>query len=449
MSNKRGHDSGYEDEQNDVHILCQKSSLGEIITFLQSSPRGSRLHWYYDGETALHATVLSGRKDVCEVMSILLDHGADINAQTVVEGNTALHLVILHGVFPRDVDTIVFFLERKADLNIRNKKLRTPYDCAIANGHYELAGIVNGTVPPDKAKELYLQKCRSKYGPEIIQAILESNGTKLKHCLELGGDPNVLNKHGAGAIHYTVTHCKLPVYDTLLLLLESGADANLKDEEGDSALNLVIKNTKLRNSGVMVQCAQLLIDWGALAESRDVDGKNAHDLALEKNYTDVAAVLKKKEFIPTPTPDIPIEKSPSPELPELPEQEPEPIPVPAPVKDEPKPEPLKSLPEVTLLEDENERHKEIKSLLDKGVDINQRQESTGNTALHICAERNYGSTAQLLLDHNIDSKLVNKKGQTAYVVARMNKSTPVMKAIFDKQKKDHSSAQDSSACIIL
>ncbi|XP_055883966.1 ankyrin repeat and sterile alpha motif domain-containing protein 1B-like isoform X8 [Biomphalaria glabrata] len=423
MSNKRGHDSGYEDEQNDVHILCQKSSLGEIITFLQSSPRGSRLHWYYDGETALHATVLSGRKDVCEVMSILLDHGADINAQTVVEGNTALHLVILHGVFPRDVDTIVFFLERKADLNIRNKKLRTPYDCAIANGHYELAGIVNGTVPPDKAKELYLQKCRSKYGPEIIQAILESNGTKLKHCLELGGDPNVLNKHGAGAIHYTVTHCKLPVYDTLLLLLESGADANLKDEEGDSALNLVIKNTKLRNSGVMVQCAQLLIDWGALAESRDVDGKNAHDLALEKNYTDVAAVLKKKE--------------------------PEPIPVPAPVKDEPKPEPLKSLPEVTLLEDENERHKEIKSLLDKGVDINQRQESTGNTALHICAERNYGSTAQLLLDHNIDSKLVNKKGQTAYVVARMNKSTPVMKAIFDKQKKDHSSAQDSSACIIL
>nr|KAI8730991.1 ankyrin repeat domain-containing protein 50 [Biomphalaria glabrata] len=435
MSNKRGHDSGYEDEQNDVHILCQKSSLGEIITFLQSSPRGSRLHWYYDGETALHATVLSGRKDVCEVMSILLDHGADINAQTVVEGNTALHLVILHGVFPRDVDTIVFFLERKADLNIRNKKLRTPYDCAIANGHYELAGIVNGTVPPDKAKELYLQKCRSKYGPEIIQAILESNGTKLKHCLELGGDPNVLNKHGAGAIHYTVTHCKLPVYDTLLLLLESGADANLKDE--------------IR------------------------DGKNAHDLALEKNYTDVAAVLKKKprkisqnkaerkknvvfkeinsehEFIPTPTPDIPIEKSPSPELPELPEQEPEPIPVPAPVKDEPKPEPLKSLPEVTLLEDENERHKEIKSLLDKGVDINQRQESTGNTALHICAERNYGSTAQLLLDHNIDSKLVNKKGQTAYVVARMNKSTPVMKAIFDKQKKDHSSAQDSSACIIL
>uniref|UniRef100_A0A2C9LR81 Uncharacterized protein n=1 Tax=Biomphalaria glabrata TaxID=6526 RepID=A0A2C9LR81_BIOGL len=173
----------------------------------------------------------------------------------------------------------------------------------------------------------------------------------------------------------------------------------------------------------MVQCAQLLIDWGALAESRDVDGKNAHDLALEKNYTDVAAVLKKKES--------------------------EPIPVPAPVKEEPKPEPLKSLPEVTLLEDENERHKEIKSLLDKGVDINQRQESTGNTALHICAERNYGTTAQLLLDHNIDSKLVNKKGQTAYVVARMNKSTPVMKAIFDKQKKDHSSAQDSSACIIL
>uniref|UniRef100_A0A2C9LRB4 Uncharacterized protein n=1 Tax=Biomphalaria glabrata TaxID=6526 RepID=A0A2C9LRB4_BIOGL len=198
----------------------------------------------------------------------------------------------------------------------------------------------------------------------------------------------------------------------------------------------------------MVQCAQLLIDWGALAESRDVDGKNAHDLALEKNYTDVAAVLKKKEFIPTPTPDIPIEKSPSPELPELPEES-EPIPVPAPVKEEPKPEPLKSLPEVTLLEDENERHKEIKSLLDKGVDINQRQESTGNTALHICAERNYGTTAQLLLDHNIDSKLVNKKGQTAYVVARMNKSTPVMKAIFDKQKKDHSSAQDSSACIIL
>ncbi|KAH9494696.1 hypothetical protein Btru_020270 [Bulinus truncatus] len=344
MFKNSGQDSGYEDEQNDLHLLCQTGSLGEIITFLQSSPRGTKLHWYYEGQTALHTATLSGRSDTCDVIGCLLDHGADINAQTVVDSNTALHLVVLYGVFPRDVDTIVFFLQRKADLTIRNKKLRTPYDCAIASGNYELAGILNGSVPPDKAKELYIIRCRQKYGPEVIKAILENNETKLRNSLQLGGDPNTLNKHGAGAIHYTVMQCKLPVYDTLLALLESGADVNLRDEiKGDTALNLVIKNNKLHESGVMVKCVHLLIDWGAQPDIKDVDGKDAHQLALEKKYTDVATVLKKKpkkiskskterkknvvfkeinleisdvskteHNVKPPTPEVPVEKPPTP-----------------------------------------------------------------------------------------------------------------------------------------
>ncbi|CAL1531490.1 unnamed protein product [Lymnaea stagnalis] len=436
-----------EDEQ--LHTVCQSGSLGEIISCLQSSPRGTALLFNQDGQTALHVTVLSRRKDVCDVISVLLEHGANINAQTSAERNTALHLAVVFGLFPHDIDTIVTLLQKRADLTIRNKALRTPYDCAIANGQYELASTLDGTMPPDQAKEYYTQTCKKKYGPYIIEAVLESNETKLRECLELGGDPNTLNKHGAGAIHYAVTHCNLPVYDTLLLLLQSGANVNLKDEESDTALNLVIKSQKLRASGLILKCVQLLMEWGAETDIADLDGKDAFKLAEEKEYSDVLAALKKKTETPTPmpSPDITIDLSPIPEEDDErstpPKAETDALPSPG----------LTPIHEAALLQDEAQRNSRISRLIDEGADINGKVETTGNTALHICAEKNYGTTAKVLLDHNIDYGIKNKNGKTAYEVARNVKSQSVIKSIEEKQGKvpanQATQGKKAKSCIIL
>ena len=74
-----------------------------------------------EGETALHACVLSGREDAADVVSALVDHGCDVNAQNIADGNTALHLCVMHGNFPRDFDIVVALRSKNCDLGVRNK----------------------------------------------------------------------------------------------------------------------------------------------------------------------------------------------------------------------------------------------------------------------------------------------------------------------------------------
>ncbi|GFR90595.1 ankyrin repeat and SOCS box protein 2-like [Elysia marginata] len=196
-----GQDSGYEeDPQSELHTLCRTGTLGNILTWLQSCDED--IQWYYEGETALHACVLSGREDTADVVGVLVDHGCDVNAQTISDGNTALHLCVLHGQFPKAFDTVVALRSNKCDLGVRNKvriadinkSLRTAYDLAVANGDFELAGTLDGTVPVESAREYYTRMMARKYGPYIIQAVLNSDELSLQKNIQLGGDPNFLNK---------------------------------------------------------------------------------------------------------------------------------------------------------------------------------------------------------------------------------------------------------------
>ena len=41
-------------------------------------------------------------------------------------------------------------------------------------------------------------------------------------------------------------------------------------QEGDTALNLIIKSTKLRETGDMYKCAELLVQQGALSTYKDL-----------------------------------------------------------------------------------------------------------------------------------------------------------------------------------
>ncbi|KAK3753467.1 hypothetical protein RRG08_056358 [Elysia crispata] len=294
-----GQDSGYEDDpQSELHGLCKTGSLGSVLTWLQSCDDG--IEWYYEGETALHACVLSGREDAADVVSALVDHGCDVNAQNIADGNTALHLCVMHGNFPRDFDIVVALRSKNCDLGVRNKSLRTAYDLAVANNDFELAGTLDGTVPVESARDFYTRMMGRKYGPHIIEAVLNSDDAALQKYILLGGDSNYLNKYGNGAVHYAVTHTNLPVYDTLTILLDAGTNCNLKNEEEDTALNLCIKSDRLRATGQMARCVQLLVDAGAMSNIQDVDGRDACKIAEDKGYEDILLILNAKAKKPPP-----------------------------------------------------------------------------------------------------------------------------------------------------
>lgn len=96
-----------------------------LLPFLQS-------HVFVDGLDVNCRTplLLSAAFNLCEAITLLLDHGAEIRSSDL-EGNTALHLAYAFGSM-----TCVLYLEfRGADSNAKNLKGRAPLEeagsCAL------------------------------------------------------------------------------------------------------------------------------------------------------------------------------------------------------------------------------------------------------------------------------------------------------------------------------
>jgi len=69
------------------------------------------------------------------------------------------------------------------------------------------------------------------------QAILNDNAAAVAEAIELGADPNARWEHLVTPVEFAVGHLKYNVVKELLL---RGADPNLKDAEGDSAVTLAV-----------------------------------------------------------------------------------------------------------------------------------------------------------------------------------------------------------------
>ncbi|KAL8563507.1 hypothetical protein ACOMHN_066174 [Nucella lapillus] len=107
----------------------------------------------------------------------------------------------------------------------------------------------------------------------------------------------------------------------------------------------------------------------------------------------------------------------------------------------------------TLRKNPSERHDFIESLVERGARVSQRNEKEGNTALHLCAQKDLGDTAEQLLGHHIDYKVKNKEGKTAYEMATEEGNTSVAEAIEKKEQevrdKWKKSGKKAGLCAIL
>ncbi|XP_046548748.1 ankyrin-1-like isoform X1 [Haliotis rubra] len=488
----------FEDDSNSqvepLHRACALGSLDDIRDFFNSNPKLD--DHFYEGLSPLHVAILSDRTDVIDVIDVLVNNGVDVNAQTETNKDTALHLAVENGEFPQNYDVIVKLIDCKADAEIRNKRLRSAYDCALAKGHDLVASTLDGSKSTNEVQNSYRERYGEKYAPILNEAVLESDEDTMKEYIKKGADPNYINKYGAGAIHYALTRCTLPVMRVLDMLISAGADVDLRDDEGDSALNLAIKNEDLRKSGQMMQVVNLLLECGADVTFKDLDGKDALTLAKERQYSDVVAVLNKSksehvkegEQSPEPLPESSSEQSPEPvpvpgtPLPESSsEQSPEPVPGTSPV---PKPETMSSpepehvvmealedtretdgnvnkpnedglypIHQAVLKDDSDERQKLLETLTEAGADVNVVVKGLGTTPLHLAAEKNRVDSVKFLLEHGADKTKKTLLGKTAFDMASDKGHTEVMELLGDRhdivQDRWKKGAKKSSSCTIL
>ncbi|KAK3600645.1 hypothetical protein CHS0354_031558 [Potamilus streckersoni] len=432
----------------------------------------------------IHVVAISGRQDAVEILELMLQKGIDVNSKTMGDMDTVLHLVVercdVRHVFP----LVLKIMEFGPDLTLRNRSLRTPYDLAIAKGYYELASVLDGSMTSMEAYTFYRQSIGTVYGTKLIRAVLESNEELIVNFTKFGADADMLNEYGNGAIHYAITHCSISPLRTLPLLLNAGADANLRDAEGDTALNLAIKSEKLHENGELPQIVELLLDRGALSTYKDLDGNDAFALAQSRNYNDIIALLKKKrtQHVQRRQAQSPLESRRTHEKLRTVEARKE--------EENRKPEAestdhirqsqqiprsvnpqeyliravlegtaddvqdalgdtnakvklykngLTIMHHIILRDDgisDTERQRIIKLLIAAGADINAQTIKDKNTPLHLAASVNQICSIEVLLEHKARYQLTNQSQYTPLKVAEYNKHEEARKMLEEHAKKE-------------
>ena len=213
-----------------------------------------------EGYTPLLRTVFAGVSRPLsmhfDVMKLLIDAGADVNASVDVlspeDDNpirtvSALHRTVLGGA--AFLELTFLLLENGADPN--------------------LAGAWG--------RPLHIAAASDKAGPDEVKLLLD-----------WGADVKAVNQWGIEPLVEAVTASK-PSFEKVELLLEAGSDVNVLFDWNDHYGLSVLMAAAMNGTSDIVK---LLLNNGALKHSKSSDGFSAYDYAVKAERMDNAFMLR-------------------------------------------------------------------------------------------------------------------------------------------------------------
>ena len=185
-----------------------------------------------DGDAILlHQVMGWDEPDLSEVVAILLEKGAQVNARDSIR-MTALHLAMVNGYQAgKNPQVVKLLLDAGADVNAQDQRGETPLHLALPRAEIEVVRLL----------------------------------------LEAGGDVNLNHPDGRSLLHLSVRGDPEEAQALAGMLLEAGADPDARGPNGDTLLH-----RSVNNPGV----AELLLDGGADVDARNSNGLTALYLAI-------------------------------------------------------------------------------------------------------------------------------------------------------------------------
>ena len=160
-----------------------------------------------EGETILMAAARAGN---VETIKALVAHGADVNAAEQWQGQTAL----VYAAVENHADAVKVLVELGANVNVRSKKLEFP------DFVFKTAGMIYAVQPV------------GSWTPLMYAA--RDGAIDAVRALAVGGaDLNLVDPDGTTALTLAIINGH---FDTAVALLEKGADPNVPDKSGMTAL---------------------------------------------------------------------------------------------------------------------------------------------------------------------------------------------------------------------
>jgi ankyrin repeat protein len=215
--------------------LCDAAEIDDInlLKQLLAAPGVQVNATNEGGDTALH---IYARKNNPEAIRLLIDNGADVN---LVKNST-------------------YASWHTAPLNIAARYGNQ----AVMNQILQVPGINVNFKDSSGRTPLHLL-----VGGPSNQATVES----LRQFIAKGADVNATNTEGATPLHYAASHPTRPTF-VEELLKAPGIHIDAKDHDGNTPLHIAVKA-----EGIVI--IKLLLDKGAQQDIPNKEGKTALDLA--------------------------------------------------------------------------------------------------------------------------------------------------------------------------
>jgi ankyrin repeat protein len=255
------------DQETPLHIASRLGNL-EIARFLivQGSNTMSN---NMDGDILMHnASQQHGHLDLVEM---LLEGSVDANVQNA-DSDEETPLDLLPG--RENLEVSLMLIKCGADVNCRDKEGRTPLHSAARNGHL-------GTVRLFLNLGFGVQVRDVNHDTPLMLASWGGHAEVSRILVEHQADVNSVNNWGWTSLHSASQHGHA---DVVQLLLDHGADVNVPKADLRVPLHLASANGHLK-------VAELLIDSGADVDVRNEDQETPLDLASGNGELEVARLL--------------------------------------------------------------------------------------------------------------------------------------------------------------
>lgn len=272
-----------------------------------------------NGQTPLIMAMYSG-KDRVLIAQKLLQMGADPNHQDH-SGNTILH-TLASGRHKQDtLPFIQTLIQQGINIDLKNNAGQTPLMIAMQRKHVELAEVLikngaNFNVRDKQGDPLIMQviacdvdkislltlllrqakieiNAQNEYGRTALFKAFHNNTACLKPArllLEAGADPNMRNQHGYSVLHRAIFRQREDHTATVKLLSQYGAKINAKDQQGNTPLLYAAKHAEYP------AILSALIKHGAHTYTVDDRGNNLlHAVAMNTKADNIVfyrAILK-------------------------------------------------------------------------------------------------------------------------------------------------------------
>lgn len=212
----------------------------------------------------------------CNILKadILIRNGADINTEND-EGESAIIKAIKYEYkIPEEkIAYIKFLLDNGADIQHRDKKKKTAYVISKEMGHDDIANFL---INKGAIAESF------KINPDcIVQALMNKEYARAKKMINKDIDLNFLFSD------FSPLMCSIDDIEIMKLLIENGADVNLKNKMNMTALTIAVISNK-------IEAVKLLLEKGAETDiPSTINDKTPIMFAKENRNKEIIELLQK------------------------------------------------------------------------------------------------------------------------------------------------------------